>query len=72
MSRASNVIAVQGKEAVSLLVGILSGIREAVEAERERCAKLAELDSVLDWAGGSTGNAKGTAIRIARAIRAAL
>lgn len=41
-----------------------------VAAEREAAAQLAELDSVLDWVGGSTGNAKGTAMRIAAAIRA--
>jgi hypothetical protein len=43
---------------------------ESVRAEeREECAKIAEWDSVLDWVGGSTGNAKGTAKRIAAAIR---
>ena len=47
-----------------------ANLREAVKAEREVCAEIAETDSILDWAGGSTGNAKGTAIRIARAIRA--
>lgn len=43
---------------------------EAVRAEREACAREAEMDSVLDWGGGSTGNAKGTARRIVAAIRA--
>lgn len=37
--------------------------------EREACAVTAETDAVLDWSGGSTGNAKGTAQRIAAAIR---
>ena len=45
-------------------------VAQAVREEQEACAKESELDSVLDWVGGSTGNAKGTAIRIAQAIRA--
>jgi hypothetical protein len=49
---------------------VAAKIREAVNAEREACAEIAETDSILDWVGGSTGNAKGTAIRIACAIRA--
>ncbi len=48
---------------------IATTIYSAVAKERERCASLAELDSILDWVGGSTGNAKGTAMRIAKAIR---
>lgn len=44
--------------------------RRGAEAEREECAQIAEMDSILDWAGGSTGSAKGTAKRIANAIRA--
>lgn len=48
----------------------IDAIRDAVAAEREACAQIADTDSILDWAGGSTGNAKGTAIRIASAIRA--
>ena len=36
----------------------------------ERCATIAEQDSVLNRGGGSTGSAKGTAINIAKAIRA--
>lgn len=41
----------------------------ATTAERKACAEIAETDSILDWVGGSTGNAKGTAMRIAKAIR---
>jgi len=44
-------------------------ISAALQEERERAAKIAEMDSILDWVGGSTGNAKGTANRIAAAIR---
>lgn len=58
---------------VDILERIASAIREAVAAaivqERERCARVAESDSVLEMIGGSTGNAKGTALRIARVIR---
>ena len=44
---------------------------EQVRAEeRERCAKIAEQDSVLSWAGGSTGCAALTAQNIAAEIRA--
>ena len=39
------------------------------ERTREQAAQLAEQDSMLDWAGGSTGNAKGTARRIAASLR---
>ncbi len=49
---------------------LLAETREAVKAEREACAKIAETDSILDWVGSSTGNAKGTAVQIANAIRA--
>ena len=49
-------------------------IEAALLAERRRvveeCAKVAEQDSMLDWIGGSTGNAKGTAMTIVAAIRA--
>lgn len=45
-------------------------IASALAAEREKAAKIAELDSVLSWVGGSTGSAKLTAENIARAIRA--
>lgn len=43
-------------------------LRVAIEA----CAEIAERDSVLDWAGGSTGNAVGTRIKIHKQIRALL
>lgn len=43
-------------------------IRVAVEA----CAEIATRDSVLDWAGGSTGNAVGTREKIKQQIRALL
>lgn len=49
---------------------IMTAFNEAVANEREACAEIAGLDSILDWSGGSTGNAKGTAIRIEKAIRA--
>lgn len=50
-------------------LAIATALAEEREAERERCAQIAEQDSLLNWAGGSTGNAKGTAIWIAAAIR---
>lgn len=43
-------------------------LRVAVEA----CAEIATRDSVLDWAGGSTGNAVGTREKIKQQIRALL
>ncbi len=39
------------------------------ESERERCARTAEANENLDWAGGATGSAVGTARAIAAAIR---
>ena len=52
---------------------IATVIREATAQARrealEEAAKTCELDSVLDWIGGSSGNAKGTAKKCAAAIR---
>jgi transcription antitermination factor NusG len=42
----------------------------AVLKEREVCAKVAEDPEAIRWAGGSTGDARGTAANIARLIRA--
>lgn len=43
---------------------------EARKAALEEVIAIASQDSMLDWRGGSTGSAKGTAMRIAAAIRA--
>jgi hypothetical protein len=48
---------------------LIDMIETALLAERERAAKIAESDSIISWAGGSTGDAKGTARRIAATIR---
>jgi hypothetical protein len=48
---------------------LIDAIDKALQAERERAAKIAESDSIISWVGGSTGDAKGTARRIAAAIR---
>lgn len=48
---------------------VADAIVSAIADEKERCAKIAEQDSVLAWVGGSTGSAKDTANNIARAIR---
>jgi hypothetical protein len=45
-------------------------IRIHAEAVREEAAKVAELDSMFSWIGGSTGSAQGTAMNIAQGIRA--
>lgn len=44
------------------------GFQAGADAARRECAGIAKMDSILDWAGGSTGNAKGTSNRIAAAI----
>lgn len=55
-------------EAISRALEVAT--EQAVAQECEACAQLAERDDILDLSGGSTGNAKGTAINIARVIRA--
>lgn len=59
---------VMDREAATLIIA--QAIREAVVEAYETAAQLAETDSILSWVGGSTGDAKGTAVNIARAIRA--
>jgi selenocysteine lyase/cysteine desulfurase len=48
---------------------VIDTIEKALCDRDERAAKIAEQDSIISWAGGSTGDAKGTAKRIASAIR---
>jgi hypothetical protein len=55
------------REAADLIEALAAGQREAVEAEREACAKVAELDG---FSGDRHRGAKQTANEIADAIRA--
>lgn len=50
--------------------GAATFVEDLRREERERCANIARQNSVLDWVGGSTGNAIGTAKRIVAAILA--
>jgi hypothetical protein len=48
---------------------LISAIDQALQAERERAAKIAESGQYVRMVGGSTGDAWGTAKAIAAAIR---
>ena len=51
-------------------IGAAGDAAGEVLVSREAVLEICNMDSILDWVGGSTGNAKGTAKRIAQAVSA--